>query len=237
MQTSLNVHHACTTHVSTHDENVNVKTSSIVRIATHSVCGLSTRTKQTRALDDMDKYSLDICCLQEVKVRQLTDREDGKHRTILIPGRDKQLGHHYGMGFIIGIGISHRLKIKSYVYVTDRIATAEIELSPGRTLIIINVYAPTQARADKYEAETDQFYQDLTRQLKMHDSKNITTIVAGDFNAKVGQRGEGEECMGLFTRGRRNNNGQRLVEFCENYNLTVANSLFKHRACHTTTWE
>ena len=43
--------------------------------------------------------------------------------------------------------------------------------------------------------------------------------------------------MGLYTRGRRNNNGQRLVEFCENNNFIIANSLFKHRACHTTTQE
>ena len=228
---------ACTALACTHGEIVTVEKSLIVKIATHNVRGLSNRTKQTCALNDLANYDLDICCLQETKVREEIDYEEdeNKSRIILIPGRDKEIGRHYGMGFVLNKMWSN--KLKTYEYISDRIAKAEFELSNKRRLVVINVYAPTQARADANETEIEAFYSDLQVQVKMHDKKDTITVIAGDFNAKVGQRIDGEECLGQFTRGRRNNNGQRLVEFCEENNLAVSNSLFKHRASHTTTWE
>jgi hypothetical protein len=42
--------------------------------------------------------------------------------------------------------------------------------------------------------------------------------------------------MGKFSRGRRNSNGQQLVEFCECNDFVITNTLFDHRASHRTTW-
>jgi hypothetical protein len=126
-------------------------------------------------------------------------------------------------------------RLKSHEYISDRIAKAIFELPQKHKLDVINIYASTQARANSNEAKTEEVYSELTRQVKSHDTKYTTTVVAGDFNAKVGQRGDGEECMGRFTRGRRNNNGQMLVDFCHENKLIAANSLFEHRASHMTT--
>ena len=45
-----------------------------------------------------------------------------------------------------------------------------------------------------------------------------------------------ERCLGVWSRGIRNDNGSKLIDFCEERNLIVANSCFQHPAKHITTW-
>ena len=75
---------------------------------------------------------------------------------------------------------------------------------------------------------------ELLAELKKLSTKLV--IVAGDFNAKIGKRTGTESCMGRYSRGERNPNGQELVNFCEMNNLFISNSAFKHPARHITTW-
>ena len=65
---------------------------------------------------------------------------------------------------------------------------------------------------------------------------STTTIIIGDWNAKVGKRTDLDNCLGRYSRGRRNLSGQQLIDFCEAYNYKVANSCFQHPARHQTTW-
>ena len=59
----------------------------------------------------------------------------------------------------------------------------------------------------------------------------------GDFNARVG-------CDDITWRGiigthgpiEKNENGERLLDFCAVSNLEVTNTRFKHRPCHQHTW-
>ena len=61
-------------------------------------------------------------------------------------------------------------------------------------------------------------------------------MMAGDFNSKVGRRTGSESCIGQWSRGRRNQNGTNLVEFCKKNGKFVANSRFQHLAKYITTW-
>ena len=55
-------------------------------------------------------------------------------------------------------------------------------------------------------------------------------LLMGDFNAKVGQEdGIWRDVIGVFGVGVRNNNGQRLLEFCAEHRLCVTNTI-------KTTW-
>ena len=83
-----------------------------------------------------------------------------------------------------------------------------------------------------------QLYKDLERLCKeMKKISTATTIIAGDFNAKIGKRqGEEEQCLGAWSRGRRNESGSKLIEFCEKVKKIITNSCFKHPAKHMTTW-
>ena len=62
-------------------------------------------------------------------------------------------------------------------------------------------------------------------------------MIAGDFNAKAGKRSGNEACLGRYSRGKRNNSGQTLIDFCNIHDLFISNSAFRHPARHITTWE
>ena len=49
----------------------------------------------------------------------------------------------------------------------------------------------------------------------------------GDWNAKVGSQ-ETPGVTGKFGLGIRNEAGQRLIEFCQENSLVIANTLFQH---------
>ena len=61
-------------------------------------------------------------------------------------------------------------------------------------------------------------------------------MLTGDFSSKVGRRTGPKSCIGQWSRGRRNQNGTNLVEFCEKNGKFISNSSFQHPAKHITTW-
>ena len=56
------------------------------------------------------------------------------------------------------------------------------------TLTIINVCAPTTALIRKDNTILDDLYLDLSNLINEQKSYSTMTILAGDFNAKVGKR-------------------------------------------------
>ena len=87
---------------------------------------------------------------------------------------------------------------------------------------VIQVYAPT---SNAEEAELEQFYEDLEDLLELTSKKDVLFII-GDWNAKVGSQ-ETPGVAGKFGLGMRNEAGQRLIEFCQENALVVANTLFQ----------
>ena len=61
-------------------------------------------------------------------------------------------------------------------------------------------------------------------------------LIAGDFNEKVGKAEEFGTCIGKWTRGHRNDNGQKLFEWCENNNKFLCNTAFQHKQSDIATW-
>ena len=92
-------------------------------------------------------------------------------------------------------------------------------------ITVIQVYAPT---SNAEEAEGEQFYEDLQDLLELTPKRDVLFII-GDWNAKVGSQ-ETPGVTGKFGLGMRNEAGQRLVEFCQENALVIANTLFQqHR--------
>ena len=78
------------------------------------------------------------------------------------------------------------------------------------------------------EAEVEWFYEDLQDLLELTPKKDVLFII-GDWNAKVGSQ-ETTEVTGKSGLGMRNEAGQRLIEFCQESALVIANTLFqKHK--------
>ena len=87
---------------------------------------------------------------------------------------------------------------------------------------VIQVYAPT---SNAEEAEVEWFYEDLQELLELTHIKDVLFII-GDWNAKVGSQ-ETPGVTGKIGFGIRNEAGQRLIEFCQENALVIANTLFQ----------
>ena len=90
------------------------------------------------------------------------------------------------------------------------------------SISVSQVYAPT---SNTKEAEGEQFYEDLQDLVELTPKRDVLFII-GDWNAKVGSQ-ETPGVTGEFGLGMRNEAGQRLIEFCQENALVIANTLFQ----------
>ena len=97
-------------------------------------------------------------------------------------------------------------------------------------ITVIQAYAPT---SNAEEAEVEQFYEDLQDLLELTPKKDVLFII-GDWNAKVETQTPG--VTGKFGLGVWNEAGQRLIEFCQENALVIANTLFQQHNRRLYTW-
>ena len=98
-------------------------------------------------------------------------------------------------------------------------------------ITVIQVYATT---SNAEEAEVEQFYEDLQDLLELTPKKDVLFII-GDWNAKVGNQ-ETPGVTDKFGLGMQNEAGQRLIEFCQENALIIANTLFQQHKRRLYTW-
>ena len=98
-------------------------------------------------------------------------------------------------------------------------------------ITVIQAYAPT---SNAEGAEVKWFYEDLQDLLEVTLKKDVHFII-GDWNAKVGSQ-ETPGVTGKFGLGMRNESGQRLIEFCQENTVVIANTLFQHHKRRLYTW-
>ena len=98
-------------------------------------------------------------------------------------------------------------------------------------ITVIQVYAPT---SNTEEAKVELFYKDLQALLELTHKKDVLFII-GDWNAKVESQ-ETPGVTGKFGLRVRNEAGQRLIEFCQENALVIANTLFQQHKRRLYTW-
>ena len=98
-------------------------------------------------------------------------------------------------------------------------------------ITVIQVYALT---SNAEEADVEWFYEDLQDLLEVTPQKDVLFII-GDWNAKVGSQ-ESLEVTGKFGFGVQNEVGQRLLEFCQENALIIANTFFQQHKRRLYTW-
>ena len=97
------------------------------------------------------------------------------------------------------------------------------------SITVIQVHTLT---SNAEEAEAEQFYEDLQELLELTSKKDFLFII-GDWNAKVGSQ-ETPGVTGKFGLGVQNEAGQRLIEFCQENALVIANTLFQQQREEST---
>ena len=95
-------------------------------------------------------------------------------------------------------------------------------LSKPFNITVTQVYAPT---SNAEETEVERFYEDLQDLLELTPKKDVLLII-GAWKAKVGSQ-ETPEVTDKFGLGVQNEAGQRLIEFCQENALVLANTLFQ----------
>ena len=98
-------------------------------------------------------------------------------------------------------------------------------------ITVIQAYAPT---SNAEEAEVEIFYKDLPDLLELTPKRDVLFII-GDWNAKVGSQ-ETPGVTSKFGLGIQNEAGQRLIEFCQENALVLANTLFQQHKRRLYTW-
>ena len=98
-------------------------------------------------------------------------------------------------------------------------------------ITVIQVYAPT---SNTEETENERFYEDLQDLVEL-TPKNDVLFTIGDWNAKVGSQ-ETPGLTGKFGLEMRNEAEQRLIEFCQEKALVVANTLLQQYKRRPYTW-
>ena len=97
------------------------------------------------------------------------------------------------------------------------------------SITVIQVYAPTSNAK-----EAERFYEDLQDLLELTPKEDVLFII-GDWNAKVGSQ-ETPGVTGKFGLGVQNKVGQRLIEFCQENALVIANTLFQQHKRRLYIW-
>ena len=98
-------------------------------------------------------------------------------------------------------------------------------------ITITQAHAPTR---NAEEAEIERFSDDLQDLLELTPKKDAIFNI-GDWNAKE----ESQEIPGVtgkFGLGAQNEAGQRLIAFCQENALIIANSLFQQHKIRLYTW-
>ena len=97
-------------------------------------------------------------------------------------------------------------------------------------ITVIQVYALT---SNAEEAEVEEFYEDLQDLLELTPKEDV--LILEDWNTKVGSQ-ETPGVTGKFGLGMQNEAGQRLMEFCQENALVIANTLLQQHKRRLYTW-
>ena len=111
----------------------------------------------------------------------------------------------------------------------DRMISVRFQDKPFN-IMVIQAYAPT---SNTEEAELERFYEDL-QDLSELTPKDVLFII-GDWSAKAGNQ-ETPGVTGKFGLGIWNEAGERLIEFCQENALVIANTLFQQHKRRLYTW-
>ena len=185
--------------------------------------------KLAQVTNEMRRYNLDILGISETRWTSSGKFKCISGETIIYSGR-KDNQHHEGVAIILKKGIAYSLL--EWKPVNSRILKIRLQGKHVNTTII-QCYSPTN---DSDDEKKDEFYDQLQAEIEetpRHDIK----ILIGDFNAKVGSDNSSfEQTMGKEGCGIMNENGERLIEFCESNGYVIGGTLFKHKDIHKLTW-
>jgi len=156
---------------------------------------------------EMKRYKLDILSISKCRWKGGGKSKINKGEVIIYSGEEDT---HQG-GVAIMMSQQAAKCLMEWTPESSRIIRAQF-YSKYRKLTLIHAYSLTNNA--KIESKED-FYEQLEGTVQKCN-RNYILLVTGDLNAKVGKgTPEEREVLGQHGTGDRNENGERLCEFCE----------------------
>ena len=122
-------------------------------------------------------------------------------------------------------------RVKKGVQHSDRVIVVKMEAEP-RDIVAVQVYMPTSSSEDE---KVDEVYEQINDIIEA-EKGNDYLILMGDWNAVIGEGEQGRE-VGKYGHGRRNERGEKLVEFCRENKFMVINTWFEQENRRRYTWK
>ena len=201
-----------------------------VKIGTWNVQTLWDTAKGLKLAREMDRYGLEILGVSECRYTG-AGRTQIDDKTVIYSGRSDGL-HRDGVALFCSKRAAAALI--EWEPIDERILVARFHAAGGKMTLIM-CYSPTEVADDD---KKDSFYRklgDVFNAVPSHD----TVMVIGDMNAKVGNSSDtnsSNPSIGPHGMGVRNDNGSRLVNFCDRAGLIIGGTMFPHRDIHKGTW-
>ena len=197
------------------------------KIATWNVRILYQTSKLAHFIKKFENYNLAILGVTEMRWTESGNIKK-KDATILYSGPEEL--HQKGVGIILNEEAEKALI--GWKPVNDRIITARFQSRHTKTTAVV-IYAPTE---EAEEEEKDNFYdqcQDVFNEIPKHDM----VLLLGDMNAQVDSNRQGlEHVIGPHGSAQQtNDNGERLLMFCNSNGICIGNTYFKHKLIHKRT--
>ena len=125
--------------------------------------------------------------------------------------------------------------INKYETISERLLKIELEdwtEENGNKITLIIAYGPNE---DDKATNKDEFWNALA---DITENSNGKIFILGDLNGRVGKRDNTyNKVLGPYGEDIRNNNGKRILEFCQVQDFLVTNSFFQHKDTNKYTRE
>ena len=196
-----------------------------LKIGTWNVRTLYQPGKFEKLIQEMQNVNLDILGIAETHWTEEGKIIQEKH-TMIYSGGEK---HRNGVGIVMKNSVAKSMT--GFWAISDRVIMMKLEAKPFN-INVMQVCAPTQDHDDE---EIEQFYQEIQNGIKYTKSDEVICIM-GDLNAKVGDE-RYQNIVGMHGLGRRNERGERLMQFCQENKLIIANTWFQQPVRKLYTWK
>ena len=198
---------------------------------------LSKQSAQLRAvLDTMKSKNMDLLTLAESH-RPGSGVSSVCDSTFLHSGSPSS--HTHGVAVILSLRAKAVWDAAGCVFqpVSEHILRLRLKCHMSY-MTVVAVYAPTIPPNSTSESvgPSEAFYDQLQSSLSSIPSSDLLVIL-GDFNAHVGSDfSSWISFIGPHGVGERNENGERLLDFCAGNLLIITNTWFQHKLLHKVTW-
>ena len=175
---------------------------------------------------EMARVNIDILVISKLRWTLMGEFNSDDH--YIYYGGQESLGRN---GVAIIVNKRAQNAVLGCNLINDRMISVRFQ-GKAFSITVINPSLCPTSHAEK--AEVEWFFEDLQDLLELTPKRDVFFMIGG-WNAKLGSQ-EIPGVTGKFGLGVQNEAGQRIIEFCQENALVIANTLFQQHKRTLYTW-